>query len=159
MKRTNGKGQRSLSMSRRATPVSIGCPSMTSRGCVACASIIRTLAYFMQKPGRGSPYDPGRQRPVCDRREHSPGRGQGLHPAAAVGKLVRDAGGAAGPAAMGFTMSMFIANLSFGPDLEQLLAAKSAIMLSSLLAGFAGFTSLWLAGTSGARRENGIRKR
>ena len=61
-------------------------------------------------------------------------------------------------AGMGFTMSMFIANLGFGPDMEQLLAAKSAIMLSSLLAGLAGFTSLWLAGNSGARRESGIRK-
>ncbi|MGD2056590.1 MAG: Na+/H+ antiporter NhaA [Gammaproteobacteria bacterium] len=43
---------------------------------------------------------------------------------------------------MGFTMSIFIAGLGFATDPESLLAAKTAILLASLIAGIAGF--LWL---------------
>ena len=43
---------------------------------------------------------------------------------------------------MGFTMSIFIAGLSFEQVPEHLLTAKSAILLASLLAGIAGY--LWL---------------
>jgi Na+:H+ antiporter, NhaA family len=43
---------------------------------------------------------------------------------------------------MGFTMSIFIAGLGFANNPEALLAAKSAILLASLLAGVTGY--LWL---------------
>ena len=43
---------------------------------------------------------------------------------------------------MGFTMSIFIAGLSFTKEPETLVAAKTAILLASLLAGISGF--LWL---------------
>jgi NhaA family Na+:H+ antiporter len=43
---------------------------------------------------------------------------------------------------MGFTMSIFIAGLSFGASPATLVAAKSAILLASLIAGVAGY--LWL---------------
>lgn len=47
---------------------------------------------------------------------------------------------------MGFTMSIFIAGLSFGNMPEQLQTAKSAILLASLIAGLCGY--LWLRITS-----------
>lgn len=47
---------------------------------------------------------------------------------------------------IGFTMSMFIANLSFGPYSEQLLLAKTGILLASCIAGMGGY--LWLLFTS-----------
>ena len=43
---------------------------------------------------------------------------------------------------IGFTMSIFIAELSFPDNREALLMAKSGIMLASLLSGLAGY--LWL---------------
>jgi len=43
---------------------------------------------------------------------------------------------------MGFTMSIFIAGLGFANNPEALLAAKSAILMASLLAGITGY--LWL---------------
>jgi NhaA family Na+:H+ antiporter len=43
---------------------------------------------------------------------------------------------------MGFTMSIFIANLGFDSAPETLVEAKTAILLASLLAGISGF--LWL---------------
>jgi Na+/H+ antiporter NhaA len=43
---------------------------------------------------------------------------------------------------MGFTMSIFIASLGFTTQPETLVAAKTAILLASLLAGISGF--LWL---------------
>ncbi len=43
---------------------------------------------------------------------------------------------------MGFTMSIFIANLGFSAAPGTLVAAKTAILLASMLAGIAGF--LWL---------------
>lgn len=43
---------------------------------------------------------------------------------------------------MGFTMSIFIAGLGFANDPEALLAAKTAILLASLVAGVSGY--LWL---------------
>jgi len=47
---------------------------------------------------------------------------------------------------MGFTMSIFIAGLSFSNSPEQLQVAKSAILLASLIAGLCGY--LWLRITS-----------
>lgn len=43
---------------------------------------------------------------------------------------------------MGFTMSIFIANLAFAGDVENVNASKMAILLASLTAGIIGF--LWL---------------
>jgi NhaA family Na+:H+ antiporter len=43
---------------------------------------------------------------------------------------------------MGFTMSIFIAGLSFGDSPAMLVAAKTAILLASLLSGLGGY--LWL---------------
>jgi NhaA family Na+:H+ antiporter len=43
---------------------------------------------------------------------------------------------------MGFTMSIFIAGLSFTNNPEALLSAKTAILAASLLAGASGY--LWL---------------
>jgi NhaA family Na+:H+ antiporter len=43
---------------------------------------------------------------------------------------------------MGFTMSIFIASLGFTTQPETLIAAKTAILLASLLAGISGF--IWL---------------
>ena len=43
---------------------------------------------------------------------------------------------------MGFTMSMFIAGLGFGDNPENLVEAKSAILMASLAAGLLGY--LWL---------------
>ncbi len=43
---------------------------------------------------------------------------------------------------MGFTMSIFIANLGFSTVPETLVAAKTAVLLASVLAGFSGY--LWL---------------
>jgi NhaA family Na+:H+ antiporter len=51
---------------------------------------------------------------------------------------------------MGFTMSTFIANLSFGGDSGALVAAKTAILLASLIAGISGY--LWLRRQVEARR-------
>jgi NhaA family Na+:H+ antiporter len=43
---------------------------------------------------------------------------------------------------IGFTMSIFIANLAFAGDAENVNASKMAILLASLTAGIIGF--LWL---------------
>jgi len=43
---------------------------------------------------------------------------------------------------IGFTMSIFVANLSFGDDAAALVAAKTAILLASFVAGISGY--LWL---------------
>jgi Na+:H+ antiporter, NhaA family len=43
---------------------------------------------------------------------------------------------------MGFTMSIFTASLGFTTQPETLIAAKTAVLLASLLAGISGF--LWL---------------
>ncbi|MGA9572700.1 MAG: Na+/H+ antiporter NhaA [Lysobacterales bacterium] len=43
---------------------------------------------------------------------------------------------------MGFTMSIFIATLSFAQDPGSLLAAKTAILLASFIAGVSGY--FWL---------------
>jgi NhaA family Na+:H+ antiporter len=47
---------------------------------------------------------------------------------------------------MGFTMSIFIAGLGFDNNPEALLSAKSAILLSSLIAGISGYVWLRLRG-------------
>ncbi|TGD71748.1 Na+/H+ antiporter NhaA [Mangrovimicrobium sediminis] len=51
---------------------------------------------------------------------------------------------------IGFTMSIFIADLGFSGNAEHLLAAKTGILLASALAGFGGF--FWLMLATGARR-------
>ena len=43
---------------------------------------------------------------------------------------------------IGFTMSIFIAELGFSHHAEDLLVAKTGILLASLVAGVSGF--LWL---------------
>lgn len=49
-------------------------------------------------------------------------------------------------AGIGFTMSIFIAQLAFADHAGLLLTAKTGILLASLLSGLAGFAWLWLAG-------------
>lgn len=45
---------------------------------------------------------------------------------------------------MGFTMSIFIAELAFAGQAEYLLMAKTGVLAASLLAGVVGFFWLWL---------------
>ena len=45
---------------------------------------------------------------------------------------------------IGFTMSIFIAELAFAEQPEYLLMAKTGVLAASLLAGMAGFVWLWL---------------
>lgn len=47
---------------------------------------------------------------------------------------------------IGFTMSIFIAELAFAAQPEYLLMAKTGVLLASLLAGVLGFTWLWWLG-------------
>jgi NhaA family Na+:H+ antiporter len=47
---------------------------------------------------------------------------------------------------IGFTMSIFIAELAFYDSPENLLLAKTAILSASLVSGVAGFACLWLLG-------------
>jgi len=47
-------------------------------------------------------------------------------------------------AGIGFTMSIFVAQLGFGENTELLLMAKTGILLASILAGVAGFVWLYL---------------
>ena len=47
---------------------------------------------------------------------------------------------------IGFTMSIFIAELGFAHSAEDLLMAKTGILFASLIAGVSGF--LWLYFTS-----------
>jgi NhaA family Na+:H+ antiporter len=47
-------------------------------------------------------------------------------------------------AGIGFTMSIFVAQLGFGSNHELLLMAKTGILAASLLAGLAGYTWLYL---------------
>jgi NhaA family Na+:H+ antiporter len=55
---------------------------------------------------------------------------------------------------MGFTMSIFIAGLSFAQQADMLLAAKTAILLASLLAGIGGY--IWLRFCSSLTRVRDI---
>jgi NhaA family Na+:H+ antiporter len=43
---------------------------------------------------------------------------------------------------IGFTMSIFIAELGFAGDAESLLMAKTGVLFASLIAGLAGY--VWL---------------
>ncbi|HHH12877.1 MAG TPA: Na+/H+ antiporter NhaA, partial [Thiolapillus brandeum] len=52
---------------------------------------------------------------------------------------------------IGFTMSIFIAELAFGGSPDDLLMAKTGILLASLLAGMGGY--LWLRFIAPAREE------
>ncbi len=47
-------------------------------------------------------------------------------------------------AGIGFTMAIFIAELGFAGQAENLLMAKTGVLLASLLAGIGGFIWLWL---------------
>jgi Na+:H+ antiporter, NhaA family len=47
-------------------------------------------------------------------------------------------------AGIGFTMSIFVAQLGFGEDEQLLLMAKTGILIASFLAGVAGFIWLYL---------------
>ena len=47
---------------------------------------------------------------------------------------------------IGFTMSIFIAELGFAGQEENLLMAKTGVLLASLLAGVVGFVWLWWLG-------------
>jgi NhaA family Na+:H+ antiporter len=49
-------------------------------------------------------------------------------------------------AGIGFTMSIFIAELAFSEHAQNLLMAKTGVLAASLLAGIAGFAWLWLLG-------------
>jgi len=60
--------------------------------------------------------------------------------------------GAALMGGIGFTMSIFIAELGFAHYAEDLLMAKTGILLASVLAGVAGF--LWLYITAEATEDN-----
>lgn len=53
-------------------------------------------------------------------------------------------------AGIGFTMSIFIAQLAFGVDSELLDIAKTGILLASTIAGVTGFTWLWHVGRDAA---------
>jgi NhaA family Na+:H+ antiporter len=50
-------------------------------------------------------------------------------------------------AGIGFTMSIFVAQLGFGENPEFLLMAKTGILVASLLAGVTGFIWLYLVNT------------
>jgi NhaA family Na+:H+ antiporter len=53
---------------------------------------------------------------------------------------------------IGFTMSIFVAELGFAHQPEDLLMAKTGVLLASLLAGISGF--LWLYFSHSAEGEN-----
>jgi len=50
-------------------------------------------------------------------------------------------------AGIGFTMSIFIAELAFASEPQLLLSAKTGILLASLVSGLAGFAWLWVLGS------------
>ena len=54
-------------------------------------------------------------------------------------------------AGMGFTMSIFVANLAYADDPDHLAAAKSAVLAGSLVAGVLGYLTLRVSGGDGAR--------
>jgi NhaA family Na+:H+ antiporter len=49
-------------------------------------------------------------------------------------------------AGIGFTMSIFIAELAFAEQPQNLLMAKTGVLAASLLSGVGGFAWLWLLG-------------
>lgn len=53
-------------------------------------------------------------------------------------------------AGIGFTMSIFVAELGFAGQTENLLMAKTGVLAASLLAGILGFVSLWWLGKNNA---------
>lgn len=56
-------------------------------------------------------------------------------------------------AGIGFTMSIFVAQLGFGDREDLLLMAKTGILAASLLAGIAGYIWLYVVSQSGAAEE------
>jgi len=54
---------------------------------------------------------------------------------------------------IGFTMSIFIAELGFAHQPEMLLMAKTGILFASLVAGISGYVWLYIAGSNRARGE------
>lgn len=63
--------------------------------------------------------------------------------------------GAALLAGIGFTMSIFVAQLSFGSEVALLNVAKTGILAGSLVAGVAGYVWLYMAGRNGASASTG----
>jgi Na+/H+ antiporter NhaA len=59
-------------------------------------------------------------------------------------------------AGIGFTMSIFIGELSFADNKDLLLLAKTGLLIASLLAGIRGF--LWLRLTGTTDRYDGVKK-
>ncbi len=57
-------------------------------------------------------------------------------------------------AGIGFTMSIFVAQLGFGEREDLLLMAKTAILVASLLAGIAGYAWLYLASKPGENQAD-----
>ena len=62
--------------------------------------------------------------------------------------------GAALMGGIGFTMSIFIAELGFAQLPEDLLLAKTGILLASVIAGTAGFTWLYFTADTSSHEEN-----
>ncbi len=58
-------------------------------------------------------------------------------------------------AGIGFTMSIFIAELGFAEQPDRLLMAKIGVITASVLSGLAGIAWLWLLGASHATRRAG----
>lgn len=67
-----------------------------------------------------------------------------------AGADMRHIAGVALLGGIGFTMSIFIAELAFTGSPEALLAAKTGILFASLFAGVAGFAYLWWIGREAA---------
>ncbi|PIV15174.1 MAG: sodium:proton antiporter, partial [Gallionellales bacterium CG03_land_8_20_14_0_80_55_15] len=53
---------------------------------------------------------------------------------------------------IGFTMSIFIAELGFADQPEYLLMAKTGVLAASLLAGLLGYAWLWWLGNTAAHK-------
>jgi len=71
-----------------------------------------------------------------------------------VGMGFRHVAGVGLLAGIGFTMSIFISDLSFGKHPEQLIIAKTAILVSSLTAGILGISWLLLVHRRDSKRQN-----
>jgi NhaA family Na+:H+ antiporter len=62
--------------------------------------------------------------------------------------------GASCLAGIGFTMSIFIANLAFGKEPQHLELAKVAVLIASVVAGVFGYLVLRMAADASSRRRN-----
>lgn len=59
-------------------------------------------------------------------------------------------------AGIGFTMSIFVAQLSFGDNETLLNVAKAGVLAGSLVAGVAGYIWLFIAGSPSRRATNAL---